>query len=406
MHPHIIRMYEAIETNSNIYIVMEYVKSGTLFEYIVNKGMLQEDEARLFFQQIISGVEYCHRNMVVHRDLKPENLLLYSKCHIKIADFGLSNVMRDGHFLKTSCGSLAYTAPEVVTSKLYAGPEVDVWSCGVILYALLCGTLPFQEANLPNFLWKILSATFPLPDHLSALARDLILKILVVDPMDRITIGQIREHAWFKIRLPRYLAVPLDTSQQVKNIDEGILLEVTKMGFDKDHLIESLHNRIQNKATVSYYLLVDNRSRATGGGYLASNVQETMDHLHTSSSHMAVPNSLPGFPAAGGKWVLGLKFQDLPRELITELCETLRHLNVSWKKNGHYNIKCRYLPGRADCEGIVETEGSRGETRAVKFEIQFYKFAGQYHMDLQRVSGPLFLFLDFCAAFLAQTGVV
>ncbi|PNX71996.1 SNF1-related protein kinase, partial [Trifolium pratense] len=112
MHHHIIRLYEVVETTTDIYVVMEYVKSGELFDYIVEKGRLQEDEARSFFQQIISGVEYCHRNMVVHRDLKPENLLLDSKWSVKIADFGLSNIMRDGHFLKTSCGSPNYAAPE------------------------------------------------------------------------------------------------------------------------------------------------------------------------------------------------------------------------------------------------------------------------------------------------------
>ena len=134
MHPHIIRLYEVIETHTDIYVVMEYVKFGELFDYIVEKGRLQEEEARHFFQQvdyllyytiekllkplflclqIISGVEYCHRNMVVHRDLKPENLLLDAKKNVKIADFGLSNVMKDGHFLKTSCGSPNYAAPEV-----------------------------------------------------------------------------------------------------------------------------------------------------------------------------------------------------------------------------------------------------------------------------------------------------
>ncbi|KAL6766867.1 SNRK1A [Auxenochlorella protothecoides x Auxenochlorella symbiontica] len=155
MHPHIIRLYEVIETAHDIYVVMEYVKSGELFDYIVEKGRLMEDEARRFFQQIVSGVEYCHRNMVVHRDLKPENLLLDSRMNVKIADFGLSNVMRDGHFLKTSCGSPNYAAPEVISGRLYAGPEVDVWSCGVILYALLCGSLPFDDENIPNLFKKI-----------------------------------------------------------------------------------------------------------------------------------------------------------------------------------------------------------------------------------------------------------
>jgi serine/threonine protein kinase len=114
-HPHIIRLYEVIQTQVDIYVIMEYVKEGELFDYIVEKGRLPDEEARHFFQQIISGLEYCHRNMVVHRDLKPENLLLDARHHVKLADFGLSNVMRDGHFLKTSCGSPNYAAPEVIS---------------------------------------------------------------------------------------------------------------------------------------------------------------------------------------------------------------------------------------------------------------------------------------------------
>ena len=149
----------------------------------IRKGRLGENEARHFFQQIVSGVEYCHRNMVVHRDLKPENLLLDAKSNVKIADFGLSNVMRDGHFLKTSCGSPNYAAPEVISGKLYSGPEVDVWSCGVILYALLCGSLPFDDESIPNLFKKIKGGVYTLPSHLSPGARDLIARALLVDPL-------------------------------------------------------------------------------------------------------------------------------------------------------------------------------------------------------------------------------
>uniref|UniRef100_A0A6N2MZX2 non-specific serine/threonine protein kinase n=1 Tax=Salix viminalis TaxID=40686 RepID=A0A6N2MZX2_SALVM len=224
MHPHIIRLYEVIETPTDIYVVMEYVKSGELFDYIVEKGRLQEDEARNFFQQIISGVEYCHRNMVVHRDLKPENLLL------------ILNLWKP----KLCCTRGDFW-------KLYAGPEVDVWSCGVILYALLCGTLPFDDENIPNLFKKIKGGIYTLPSHLSPGARDLIPRMLVVDPMKRMTIPEIRQHPWFQARLPRYLAVPPpDTLQQAKKIDEEILQEVIKMGFDRNQLIESLRNRIQN----------------------------------------------------------------------------------------------------------------------------------------------------------------
>ena len=217
MHPHIIRMYEVIETSAEIYIVMEYVKGGELFDYIVEKGRLFEDEGRAFFQQVVAGCEYCHRNMVAHRDLKPENLLLDSRGNVKIADFGLSNVIRDGRFLKTSCGSPNYAAPEVISGRLYAGPEVDVWSCGVILYALLCGSLPFDDENIPNLFKKIKGGIYNLPSHLSPGARDLITRILIVDPVKRITIPEIRYHPWFSVHLPRYLAVmPPDAATQAQ----------------------------------------------------------------------------------------------------------------------------------------------------------------------------------------------
>ncbi|KAL4369160.1 hypothetical protein GQ457_05G009990 [Hibiscus cannabinus] len=438
MHPHIIRLYEVIETATDIFVVMEYVKSGELFDYIVEKGRLQEDEARNFFQQIISGVEYCHRNMVVHRDLKPENLLLDSKCNVKIADFGLSNIMRDGHFLKTSCGSPNYAAPEVISGKLYAGPEVDVWSCGVILYALLCGTLPFDDENIPNLFKKIKGGIYTLPSHLSPGARDLIPRMLVVEPMKRMTIPEIRQHPWFQAHLPRYLAVPPpDSMQQAKKIDEEILQEVVRMGFDRNHLIESLHNRIQNEGTVAYYLLLDNLFRVSSG-YLGAEFQETMEsgfnRIHPNEpTAPAVGHRLAGYgdyQAMGlrgleRKWALGLQSRAHPREIMTEVLKALQELNVCWKKIGHYNMKCRWLasiPGLnegmvnnsvhnnhyfGDESTIIENDGITKAPNVVKFEVQLYKTREEkYLLDLQRVQGPQFLFLDLCAAFLAQLRVL
>ncbi|GMN42187.1 hypothetical protein TIFTF001_011393 [Ficus carica] len=466
MHPHIIRLYEVVESSTDIFVVMEYVKSGELFDYIVEKGRLQEDEARNFFQQIISGVEYCHRNMVVHRDLKPENLLLDSKCNVKIADFGLSNIMRDGHFLKTSCGSPNYAAPEVISGKLYAGPEVDVWSCGVILYALLCGTLPFDDENIPNLFKKIKGGIYTLPSHLSPGARDLIPRMLVVDPMKRMTIPEIRQHPWFQAHLPRYLAVPPpDTMQQAKKVDEDILKEVVKMGFDSNQLIESLRNRVQNEATVAYYLLLDNRFRVSSG-YLGAEFQETMQGIITIFSFVSQGRSTlegpspqvlfnheggfnrmqqsepasspvghrllgymdyqgmglrPQFPAER-KWALGLQSRAHPREIMTEVLKALQELRVGWKKIGQYNMKCRWVPGHhdgminnvvhnnnyfGDDSSIIETDGVMKSPNVVKFEVQLYKTREEkYLLDLQRVQGPQFLFLDLCAAFLAQLRVL
>jgi 5'-AMP-activated protein kinase catalytic alpha subunit len=233
-HPHIIRLYEVIDTPTDIFLVNEYVSGGELFDYIVSKGRLSSDEARNFFHQIVSGIEYCHFQKIVHRDLKPENLLLDSNLNIKIADFGLSNLMRDGDFLRTSCGSPNYAAPEVISGHLYAGPEVDVWSCGVILYALLCGSLPFDDESIPNLFKKIKSGMYSLPSHLSQLARNLIPRMLEVDPMKRITIPEIRLHPWFQHKLPPYLRHPPDLMEkQERVVDPQVIDEVMKLPFHK-----------------------------------------------------------------------------------------------------------------------------------------------------------------------------
>jgi hypothetical protein len=156
---------------------------------------------------MISGVEHAHWHGIVHRDLKPENLLLDANKHIKLADFGLSNRTLDGAMLSTSCGSPNYAAPEVISGHLYAGTEVDVWSCGVILYALLCGTLPFDDDSIPSLFRKIKLGTYIEPPYLSADAKDLISQMLEVDPLRRITIPGIREHKWFCTALPLYLSL-------------------------------------------------------------------------------------------------------------------------------------------------------------------------------------------------------
>ena len=149
-----------ISTHTDIIIVLEYA-GGELFNYIVANGRMAEPEARRFFQQLISGIEYSHHLKIVHRDLKPENVLLDDDLNVKIADFGLSNEIKDGDFLKTSCGSPNYAAPEVIRGGLYTGPEIDVWSCGVILYVMLCGRLPFEDDDVQTLFTKI-SRTSPM----------------------------------------------------------------------------------------------------------------------------------------------------------------------------------------------------------------------------------------------------
>ena len=191
IHFMILTSYEVIETPSDIFVVMEYLAGGELFDHIVQQGRLSENEGRRFFQQLIAGIEHCHGHGVVHRDLKPENILLDADFSVKIADFGLSNQLRDGYFLSTSCGSPNYAAPEVISGSMYAGPEVDVWSCGVILYALLCGNLPFDDENIPSLFKKIKNGQYTMPSHISSGARALIERLLETHPLKRITIPQV-----------------------------------------------------------------------------------------------------------------------------------------------------------------------------------------------------------------------
>lgn len=196
---HIIKLVDVIETDEVVCLVTEYAPKGDLFDYIVRHGKLDENEGRRIFGQLIAGVGYCHENMVVHRDLKPENVLMDSDYNIKIADFGLSSKWAPGERLTESCGSPNYAAPEIITKgRTYEGPEVDVWSSGVVLYTLLCGCLPFDDENVAGLFKKIKKGRYSLPGHLSAEAKDLIRRMLTVDPAERIGLSEISDHPWFK----------------------------------------------------------------------------------------------------------------------------------------------------------------------------------------------------------------
>ncbi|XP_037071805.1 LOW QUALITY PROTEIN: 5'-AMP-activated protein kinase catalytic subunit alpha-2-like, partial [Pollicipes pollicipes] len=262
-HPHIIKLYQVISTPTDIFMVMEFVSGGELFEYIIKHGKLKEQEARRFFQQIISGVDYCHRHMVVHRDLKPENLLLDSNRNVKIADFGLSNMMKDGDFLSTSCGSPNYAAPEVISGSMYAGPEVDVWSCGVILYALLCGTLPFDDDHVPTLFTKIKKGVFPIPDYLNKSVVSLLCHMLQVQPMCRATIEDVRNHEWFQQDLAAYL-FPEPSEQDSSIIDQDVVADIcTKFNVSPDEVHAALLSEDpQDQLAIAYHLLIDNKRLA------------------------------------------------------------------------------------------------------------------------------------------------
>ncbi|CAK8534529.1 unnamed protein product [Lathyrus sativus] len=200
-HPNVIRMHEVIANKSKIFIVMELVTGGELFDKIARSGRLKEDEARKYFQQLICAVDYCHSRGVCHRDLKPENLLLDAHGTLKVSDFGLSALpqqVREDGLLHTTCGTPNYVAPEVIDNKGYDGAKADLWSCGVILFVLMAGYLPFEEDNLMALYKKIVKAEFACPPWFSSSAKRLIKRILDPTPRTRITIAEVIENEWFK----------------------------------------------------------------------------------------------------------------------------------------------------------------------------------------------------------------
>ncbi|KAG0203148.1 hypothetical protein BGX28_004496 [Mortierella sp. GBA30] len=266
-HPHVIRLYDVYETEKELFLVMEYVSGGELFEYLVDKGRLDEAEALRFFQQIIVGLAFCHKRKICHRDLKPENLLLDDKRNVKIADFGMASLQKSGRLLETSCGSPHYASPEVVTGMKYDGSSSDIWSCGIILYALLTGHLPFDDENIRQLLSKVKSGKFYMPTDISAGARDLISKMLMVNPKRRITMEGVMGHPWFKSVSPERntLGEPAQDPESgrpmlAEELDAEIILHMrwlfapgpshsdpeAKVVFDEQSLLQEIQEKMTN----------------------------------------------------------------------------------------------------------------------------------------------------------------
>lgn len=236
-HPHIVALHEVMASKSKIYIAMELVRGGELFNKIATRGRMREDLARLYFHQLISAVDFCHSRGVYHRDLKPENLLLDHNGNLKVSDFGLSTFsehLRQDGLLHTTCGTPAYVSPEVLARKGYDGAKADIWSCGVILFVLLAGCLPFQDDNLVAMYKKIYRGDFKCPPWFSGDARRLITKLLDPNPNSRITISKIMESPWFKKPVPKNMLRGMkdeDEEEKEKDIEEKMKQPSTMNAF-------------------------------------------------------------------------------------------------------------------------------------------------------------------------------
>uniref|UniRef100_A0A8C8LLJ3 MAP/microtubule affinity-regulating kinase 3 n=1 Tax=Oncorhynchus tshawytscha TaxID=74940 RepID=A0A8C8LLJ3_ONCTS len=265
-HPNIVKLFEVIETEKTLYLIMEYASGGEVFDYLVAHGRMKEKEARAKFRQIVSAVQYCHQKCIVHRDLKAENLLLDADMNIKIADFGFSNEFTMGNKLDTFCGSPPYAAPELFQGKKYDGPEVDVWSLGVILYTLVSGSLPFDGQNLKELRERVLRGKYRIPFYMSTDCENLLKKFLILNPTKRGSLEQIMKDRWMNVGHEEEELKPFiepqpdykDPKRTGQNPDRAggwkrdIMLQ---MGYSAEEIQDSLVNQKYNEVMATYLLL-------------------------------------------------------------------------------------------------------------------------------------------------------
>ncbi|EFA01161.1 SNF-related serine/threonine-protein kinase-like Protein [Tribolium castaneum] len=290
-HPNVVRLYEVIDTATKLYLILELGDGGDLYDYIMRHDTgLSEQLAKEYFRQIVRAISYCHQLHVVHRDLKPENVVFFEKLGVvKLTDFGFSNKFCPGQKLETSCGSLAYSAPEILLGDSYDAPAVDIWSLGVILYMLVCGQAPFQEANDSETLTMIMDCKYSVPPHVSKDCQDLIARMLVRNPEKRATLAEIAGHKWLKVDKqdnPPIDTLPLVSREQLSEEDHNVIVQKIVNGniATKEEIQECLDKNEYNHITATYYLLAERKLRAK---------RQDQANKNKRPEHLAVPHNSP-----------------------------------------------------------------------------------------------------------------
>ncbi|CDO98225.1 unnamed protein product [Coffea canephora] len=343
-HPNVVEIKEVMATKRKIFFIMEYVRGGELFEKIA-KGKLKEEVARKYFQQLISAVDFCHSRGVSHRDLKPENLLLDDDGNLKISDFGLSALpehLRNDGMLHTQCGTPAYVAPEVLRKQGYDGAKADIWSCGVILYALLAGCLPFRDENVVKMYRKVFKAQFEIPPWFSSDARRLVTKLLVADPGKRISIPAIMRVPWFLKGFTRPTAFTIQEPGQ-DNLDQ------------KDD-VNTEANLVKTKSSPPFYNAFEFISSMSSGFDLSSLFENKRKSgsLFTSKSSASV--------------IMG-KLESLAKKLNYKIVGAkefaLKMQGVSEGRKGKLTVKAEVFEVAPEV-AVVEFSKSAGDTLEYK----------------------------------------
>jgi len=264
-HPNITRLEKVIRENGYTCLILELGTGGELFDYVMNSGKLDEEEARFMFRQILSGLQYCHANLVAHRDLKPENLLLDEYGNVKISDFGLSNVLKPGSLFSTWCGSPVYTPPEVVLRRQYNGISMDIWSLGVVLYVLVTGGMPWRlESNVVKNIDDLIAGNYEIPDFLNVSddCRDLIGMMLIADSSKRANMETIMNHKWTCEGFEGPPETHLAPKPLVTKINEDIFLQLASLGYDLAKARKAIKTDPTSPALTAYFLLHEKHQRA------------------------------------------------------------------------------------------------------------------------------------------------
>ncbi|KAL0968245.1 hypothetical protein UPYG_G00264260 [Umbra pygmaea] len=261
-HPNVVRLYEVIDTATKLYLILELGDGGDMYDYILrHDGGVAEDTAKVHFAQILRAISYCHRLHVVHRDLKPENVVFFrQQGTVKLTDFGFSNLFKPGTMLMTSCGSLAYSAPEILLGEEYDAPAIDIWSLGVILYMLVCGQPPFQETNDSETLTMIMDCRYTVPAHVSADCKELISRMLQRNPSSRASLEEIKNHPWLHGVDPSpagHIAAPFTSHRSLSPDEHEVVLQAMTSGniAEREAIQEALEADRYNHITATYYLL-------------------------------------------------------------------------------------------------------------------------------------------------------
>ncbi|CAK5073426.1 unnamed protein product [Meloidogyne enterolobii] len=310
-HPNIVKLYQVIENETTLYLVMEYASGGELFDYLVAHGRMKEKEARAKFRQIVSAVQYLHSKNVIHRDLKAENLLLDSAMNIKIADFGFSNTFSPGNKLDTFCGSPPYAAPELFQGKKYDGPEVDVWSLGVILYTLVSGSLPFDGQNLKELRERVLRGKYRVPFYLSTDCENLVKKFLVLNPARRGTLETIMRDKWMNMGYEEEELRPY--TEPTKDVrDERRILKLQVFGYTLQAIHESLECEKFDEIYGTYLLLKEAKKQQLQQQQQSAQQQQQQQQVQGVQHHQEGSISSAAGGGGGGNVVTASAADNLP----------------------------------------------------------------------------------------------